>query len=304
MKDRIALSMIEAAEAAGDLRDGVAVVEATSGNTGIGLAMICAQRGYRLILTMPETMSFERRALVTRYGAEVVLTPGDDDMGGAVEPAASPVLSGGKSGTHAIEGIGAGFVPPILNREIIDDVITIEDRDAFDMTEALAIAVVNILGAVAMLLFPVIGTFLLMSPEIYGAWCGLAIHATPQVIAAGFAHPVDGQTAGEVATIAKLVPPFVLVFLLAALLRTSGFFPEVTFHMTDRFLFGAGDRTMNLAQVLGLMAGWLITTAIAGVGLLTEFRALRLGGGRPIALGVGCSVVAAVVAVIYVSVSM
>ena len=154
MKDRIALSMIEAAEAAGDLRDGVAVVEATSGNTGIGLAMICAQRGYRLILTMPETMSFERRALVTRYGAEVVLTPGDDDMGGAVEPAASPVLSGGKSGTHAIEGIGAGFVPPILNREIIDDVITIEDRDAFDMTEALAIAVVNILGAVAMLLFP------------------------------------------------------------------------------------------------------------------------------------------------------
>ncbi len=67
MKDRIALSMIEAAEAAGDLRDGVAVVEATSGNTGIGLAMICAQRGYRLILAMPETMSFERRALVTRY---------------------------------------------------------------------------------------------------------------------------------------------------------------------------------------------------------------------------------------------
>ncbi len=143
-----------------------------------------------------------------------------------------------------------------------------------------------------------------MSPEIYGAWCGLAIHATPQVIAAGFAHPVDGQTAGEVATIVKLVPPFVLFFLLAALLRTSGFFPEVTFHMTDRFLFGAGDRTMNLAQVLGLTAGWLITTAIAGVGLLTEFRALRLGGGRPIALGVGCSVVAAVVAFIYVSVSM
>ena len=74
--------------------------------------------------------------------------------------------------------------------------------------------------------------------------------------------------------------------------------------MTDRFLFGAGDRTMNLAQGLGLTAGWLITTAIAGVGLLTEFRALRLGGGRPIALGVGCRVVAAVVAFIYVSVSM
>ncbi|MBT4099112.1 MAG: cysteine synthase A [Gemmatimonadetes bacterium] len=214
VKDRIALSMIEAAEASGDLHEGVAVVEATSGNTGIGLAMICAQRGYRLILTMPETMSFERRALVTRYGAEVVLTPGDADMAGAVErarqiveqnpkcielrqfenpanpevhrrttgpeildategnlaafvagvgtggtitgagevikaahpdvhvvavePSASPVLSGGKPGTHAIEGIGAGFVPPILNRDIIDEVITVDDRDAFDMTEALA----------------------------------------------------------------------------------------------------------------------------------------------------------------------
>ncbi len=214
VKDRIALSMIEAAEANGDLREGVAVVEATSGNTGIGLAMICAQRGYRLILTMPETMSFERRALVTRYGAEVVLTSGDADMAGAVErarqivaenpncielrqfenpanpqvhrattgpeileatqgdlaafvagvgtggtitgagevikaahpdvlvvavePSSSPVLSGGKAGTHAIEGIGAGFVPPILNREIIDEVITVDDRDAFDMTEALA----------------------------------------------------------------------------------------------------------------------------------------------------------------------
>ena len=214
VKDRIALSMIEAAEASGDLHEGVAVVEATSGNTGIGLAMICAQKGYRLILTMPETMSFERRALVTRYGAEVVLTPGDADMAGAVErarqiveqnpkcielrqfenpanpevhrrttgpeildategnlaafvagvatggtitgagavikaahpdvhvvavePSASPVLSGGKPGTHAIEGIGPGFVPPILNRDIIDEVITVDDRDAFDMTEALA----------------------------------------------------------------------------------------------------------------------------------------------------------------------
>ncbi|MBT4099113.1 MAG: putative sulfate exporter family transporter [Gemmatimonadetes bacterium] len=203
---------------------------------------------------------------------------------------------------------------------------------------ALSIALVNILGAVAMLLFPVIGTFLLLSPEIYGAWCGLAIHATPQVIAAGFAHPVDGQTAGEVATIVKLVrisllgpvifligavyahrrrreaayvgggieyrklvPSFVLLFLVAALLRTSGFLPEVTFHMTDRFLFGAGDRTMDLAQVLGLAAGWLITTAIAGVGLLTEFRALKAGGTRPFALGLACSIVAAFVALLYVS---
>ncbi|MBT3345395.1 MAG: cysteine synthase A [Gemmatimonadetes bacterium] len=214
VKDRIALSMIEAAEASGQLGPGIAVVEATSGNTGIGLAMICAQRGYRLILTMPETMSFERRALVTRYGAEVVLTSGDHDMAGAVEraheivmdnpncielrqfenpanpevhrlttgpeileatgsdlaafvagvgtggtitgageviraalpecqivavePTSSPVLSGGKPGSHAIEGIGAGFVPAILNREVIDRVITIDDRDAFDMTEELA----------------------------------------------------------------------------------------------------------------------------------------------------------------------
>ena len=94
---------------------------------------------------------------------------------------------------------------------------------------------------------------------------------------------------------------FVLLFLLAAGLRTSGFFPEVTFHMTDRFLLGAGDRTMDLAQVLGLAAGWLITTAIAGVGLLTEFRALKTGGARPFALGVSCSIVAAVGALLYVS---
>ncbi|MBT4609842.1 MAG: hypothetical protein HOC05_07375, partial [Gemmatimonadetes bacterium] len=86
-----------------------------------------------------------------------------------------------------------------------------------------------------------------------------------------------------------------------ALLRPSGFLPEVTFHMTDRFLFGAGDRTMDLAQVLGLAAGWLITTAIAGVGLLTEFRALKAGGTRPFALGLACSIVAAFVALLYVS---
>jgi cysteine synthase A len=214
VKDRIALSMVRDAEARGVLTPGTTIVEATSGNTGIGLAMLCAEIGYRLILTMPETMSFERRALVTRYGAEVVLTPGDEDMAGAVrrageiiaqnpnclelrqfenpanpavhrkttgpeileatggdiaafvagvgtggtltgagevlkaaienldivavEPASSPVLSGGKPGAHAIEGIGAGFVPPILNRELIDRVITVEDRTAFDMTEALA----------------------------------------------------------------------------------------------------------------------------------------------------------------------
>ena len=214
VKDRIARSMIRDAEAAGRLQKDTTIVEATSGNTGIGLAMLCAELGYRLILTMPDSMSFERRALVTRYGAEVVLTPGDDDMGGAVararqivdrhpncielrqfenpanpqvhrettgpeilqaadgdiaafvagvgtggtitgagevlkaaipgveivavEPAASAVLSGGPGGPHAIEGIGAGFVPEILNRDVIDRVITVADRTAFDMTEQLA----------------------------------------------------------------------------------------------------------------------------------------------------------------------
>jgi cysteine synthase A len=214
VKDRIALNMIKDAEESGKLKPGMAIVEATSGNTGIGLAMLCARSNYRLILTMPESMSFERRALVTRYGAEVVLTPGDEDMSGAVkkageiinqnsncvelrqfenlanpevhrqttgpeilkavgddiaafvvgvgtggtitgagevlkaaipnirivavEPSSSAVLSGKPAGVHAIEGIGAGFIPPILNQDIIDEVVQVEDRAAFDMTEALA----------------------------------------------------------------------------------------------------------------------------------------------------------------------
>ncbi|MCY3776567.1 MAG: cysteine synthase A [Candidatus Aminicenantes bacterium] len=214
VKDRIALSMIDAAEAEGRLRPGMGIVEATSGNTGIGLAMICAERGYRLILTMPETMSFERRSLAIRYGAEVVLTPGKEDIPGAVrrarrlvkrnpgwiemrqfenpanpqvhrettgpeileatggnaaalvvgvgtggtitgvgeflkehvpgirivgvEPAGSAVLSGGSPGLHAIEGIGAGFIPPVLNHEVIDEVIPIDDKDAFRMARRLA----------------------------------------------------------------------------------------------------------------------------------------------------------------------
>ena len=214
VKDRIALSMLKDAEASGVLKPGMTVVEATSGNTGIGLAMLCAKLNYRLVLTMPETMSFERRALVTRYGAEVVVTPGPEHMDGAkrrareivegnascvelrqfdkpanpavhrkntgpeilraiggkvaafvagvgtggtitgvgevlkgadssikiigVEPAGSAVLNGKSAGIHAIEGIGAGFIPSILNREIIDDVLMIEDREAFDTTEALA----------------------------------------------------------------------------------------------------------------------------------------------------------------------
>ena len=214
VKDRIALAMIEAAERSGLLQAGTTIVEATSGNTGIGLAMLCAQAGYRLILTMPETMSFERRSLVARYGAEVVLTSGPEDMDGAVrkaaeivqqsarcislrqfdnpanpevhrqttgpeilratggqisalvvgvgtggtitgagevlkaaipdlkviavEPASSAVLSGRPPGPHAIEGIGAGFIPAVLNLDIIDEVIAIEDKDAFQMTQALA----------------------------------------------------------------------------------------------------------------------------------------------------------------------
>ena len=214
VKDRIALSMIQDAERSGRLQPGMTIVEATSGNTGIGLALLCANLNYRLILTMPETMSFERRALVTRYGAEVVVTPGDEDIAGAVrrageivgqnprcielrqfenpanpevhrqttgpeilhategkiaafvagvgtggtitgagevlksavpgvrviavEPASSAVLSGKPAGSHAIEGIGAGFVPAVLNRSIIDEIIPVEDRAAFEMTQALA----------------------------------------------------------------------------------------------------------------------------------------------------------------------
>ena len=214
VKDRIALSMLEDAEASGKLRAGMTVVEATSGNTGIGLAMLCAKLNYELVLTMPETMSFERRALVARYGAQVVITSGSGDMDGAkqraseiveknencielkqfdnpanpdahrkntgpeilqatsgkvtafvagigtggtitgvgevlkaevpdvkligVEPASSAVLNGKSPGLHVIEGIGAGFIPSILNQSILDDVLIIEDHEAFQMTEALA----------------------------------------------------------------------------------------------------------------------------------------------------------------------
>ncbi|MEW6523599.1 MAG: cysteine synthase A [Bacillota bacterium] len=206
VKDRIALSMIEAAEAGGLLRPGYTIVEPTSGNTGIGLAMVAAARGYRLILVMPETMSGERRRLVRAYGAELVLTPGPEGMAGAVrkaremaaghptyfmpdqfsnpanpavharttarellaqvpgpihalvcgvgtggtitgvgrvlketfeqvlvvavEPSRSPVLSGGKAGPHSIQGIGAGFVPPVLDPGVIDRVLTVDDDEA------------------------------------------------------------------------------------------------------------------------------------------------------------------------------
>ena len=207
VKDRIALSMIEAAERDGHLKPGMTIVEPTSGNTGIGLAMVATARGYRLILTMPDSMSRERRDLLESYGAELILTPGDLDMPGAVaeaerlvnkspettfmpqqfnnlanpeihrqttareildavdghldafvagvgtggtitgvgevlkaelehilviavEPAKSPVLSGGEAGLHGIQGIGAGFVPSVLNRDIFDVLICVRDEDA------------------------------------------------------------------------------------------------------------------------------------------------------------------------------
>jgi cysteine synthase A len=214
VKDRIGNAMIEAAEAEGLLNDGVTIVEPTSGNTGLALAFVCAARGYRLVLTMPETMSLERRHLLKHLGAELVLTPGSEGMKGAiakaheilsdtpnawmpnqftnpanpeihrkttaeeiwhdteggvdifvsgvgtggtitgvsevikarkpafravaVEPADSPVLSGGKSGPHKIQGIGAGFVPDVLNTDIIDDIITVTNEQAFETSRKLA----------------------------------------------------------------------------------------------------------------------------------------------------------------------
>jgi cysteine synthase A len=214
VKDRIAVSMIEAAEKSGKLKKGGTLVEPTSGNTGVGLAMVAAAKGYKLILTMPETMSVERRKLLAAMGAELVLTPGDkgmkgaieaakailkknkkavmpqqfenpanpaiherttakevwEDTGGkvdvfvagvgtggtitgvaralkkkkkslkaiAVEPQGSPVLSGGDPGPHKIQGIGAGFVPGVLDRKLIDEVIAVPDEAAGDIARRLA----------------------------------------------------------------------------------------------------------------------------------------------------------------------
>jgi cysteine synthase A len=212
VKDRIGLAMIEAAEEAGVLEPGGTIVEPTSGNTGIGLAMAAAVKGYRLILTMPDTLSTERRVLLKAFGAELVLTPGEEGMKGAiakaeelaradggyvpmqfrnpanpevhrrttaleilaqadqvdafvagigtggtitgvggvlkqhlpgarivaVEPAGSPVLSGGAPGKHKIQGIGAGFVPEVLNRDVIDQVVQVDDGDALDTARRLA----------------------------------------------------------------------------------------------------------------------------------------------------------------------
>lgn len=214
VKDRIALAMVEDAEARGVLRPGATIIEPTSGNTGVGLAFVSAVKGYQLILTMPETMSIERRSLVAAYGARVVLTPGAEGMKGAiakanalrdeiegavilqqfenpanperhylttgeeiwrdtdgrvdifvagvgtggtvsgvgrklkeknpavkivaVEPASSPVLSGGKPGTHKIQGIGAGFVPKTFDASVVDEIVAVENEAAFAASRSLA----------------------------------------------------------------------------------------------------------------------------------------------------------------------
>jgi cysteine synthase A len=214
VKDRIGVSMIDAAQAAGKIKPDTIVLEPTSGNTGIGLAMVCAARGIRCAFVMPETMSRERRLLLRAYGAELVLTPGSEGMTGAlnkakamaaedpryfipqqfenpanpdvhrrttaeeiwrdtdgrvdivvcgigtggtitgvgealksrkpgvqmiaVEPDASPVLSGGTKGPHPIQGIGAGFVPAVLNTGIYDDIVRVKNDDAFDIARRMA----------------------------------------------------------------------------------------------------------------------------------------------------------------------
>lgn len=214
VKDRIGVALIDAAERAGLIKPDTIILEPTSGNTGIALAMVCAARGYRCMLTMPETMSVERRMLLRAYGAELVLTPGADGMAGAiaaaeelaktdqryfvpqqfenpanpaihrattgeevwrdtegkvdifvagvgtggtitgvaqvikerkpaaqiiaVEPAASPVLSGGQKGPHPIQGIGAGFIPPVLDMDLIDEVVAVDGEASLTMARRLA----------------------------------------------------------------------------------------------------------------------------------------------------------------------
>jgi len=267
VKDRIGLSMIRAAEEAGDLDDDSVIVEPTSGNTGLALAFVAASRGYRLVLTMPDTMSEERRQLLKLFGAELVLTPGDDGMSGAVqkaeeladsldgaympqqfknpanpdvhrrttaeeiwedtdgeldvfvagvgtggtitgvseelkdrnpdlqtvavEPKNSPVLSGGEAGSHSIQGIGAGFIPEILETDLLDDVVRVADDDAKRAVHQLA-KTEGIVGGIS---------------------SGAAVHAAQQV--AG--RP---ENAGK--TIVTLLPDFGERYLSTDLLNGGG----------------------------------------------------------------------------------
>lgn len=170
VKDRVAVAMVDDAEERGVLAPGGTIVEPTSGNTGIGLAFVSASRGYKLILTMPESMSIERRKLLAHLGAELVLTPAAEGMKGAVarareicgqtsgswmpdqfanpanpamhvvavEPSASPVLSGGAPGPHKIQGIGAGFVPDNLDRALLDEIMTVDNEEAILQARNLA----------------------------------------------------------------------------------------------------------------------------------------------------------------------
>ncbi|HEX9781578.1 MAG TPA: cysteine synthase A [Opitutaceae bacterium] len=224
VKDRIGLAMIEAGERDGRIKPNTVIVEPTSGNTGIALAFVCAAKGYKLLLTMPETMSIERRVLLRMLKTEIVLTPGSENMPGAirragdvlkehgdrgfmpqqfenpanpevhrrttaeeiwtatggkidvfvagvgtggtitgvsevikkrrklhsvaVEPSASPVISGGKPGPHKIQGIGAGFVPKVLNTSVIDEVITVANEDAFETARQVSL-LEGILGGIS-----------------------------------------------------------------------------------------------------------------------------------------------------------
>jgi cysteine synthase A len=175
VKDRICMSMIDEAEKQNLIKSDSVLIEPTSGNTGIGLAVVAAVKGYRLILTMPDTMSLERRTLLMAFGSEVVLTPGAKGMKGAVEkaeelilvagvgtggtitgvsevikpkkssfkaiavePVDSPVLSGGKPGPHKIQGIGAGFIPEVMRLDMVDEILQVKNEEAIETAHRLA----------------------------------------------------------------------------------------------------------------------------------------------------------------------
>ena len=265
VKDRIGLAMIEAAEASGRLKADTVLIEPTSGNTGIALAFVCAAKGYKLILTMPESMSLERRKMLELLGAEIILTPADQGMSGAiaraeqvvrelgdafmpqqfenaanpavhrkttaeeiwndtqgkvdvvvsgvgtggtltgvgevlkkrkpsvrmvaVEPEGSPVLSGGKPGPHKIQGIGAGFVPAILNTQLIDEVITIGNQTAFETAR--------------------------LSAKVEGIPCGISSGAA---LAAAFEVAGRADMAGKMVVV--VLPSFAERYLSTALFET------------------------------------------------------------------------------------